>query len=369
MPKIIFMQPAYAHYRDQLFKILSKRHDIYFLFESSDNTYPGGGSPQNIQYTFIDQKFNTLWLGTVYYLLKYKPEIVISSVSRSFRTMISFLYTIILRKKMILWIEEWRKPLYKNMIFKYILGNCRNIIGSYIIINSDALIVSGTASYNYAMLLGKNENKNVFFSLQCVSSLHIHKSNFTNTKREYKKKYTFLYLSRIIALKGLDILIKAFSLFRKERDDIELIIAGDGPFREHCINLSESLNTEDIKFIGSIDYRSTFEIFDKADVFVLPSYIRGNEYEKWGLVINEAMSMSLPIITTKAVGASYDLVVDAYNGFSVKDNNVYELYNAMKNILDCDLSKMGSNSKNIFNEKNDYLKMADGFTNAINCFK
>ena len=77
------------------------------------------------------------------------------------------------------------------------------------------------------------------------------------------------------------------------------------------------------------------------------------------------MSMSLPIITTTAVGAAFDLVIEGYNGFVVKDNDVISLYKAMDKILTMDLEQMGKNSRSIFERKNKFVDMANAFTNAI----
>jgi len=84
------------------------------------------------------------------------------------------------------------------------------------------------------------------------------------------------------------------------------------------------------------------------------------------LVINEAMSMHLPIITTNAVGAAYDLVINGYNGFVVQQNDVIAMYKAMKKILELDLSELGNNSRKLFEEKNNFKEMANGFSQAIN---
>jgi hypothetical protein len=49
----------------------------------------------------------------------------------------------------------------------------------------------------------------------------------------------------------------------------------------------------------------------------------------------------------------------------VPENNSDELYQAMNTILKYDLNQMGNNSRKIFEEKNNYIKMANGFSNAI----
>ena len=143
------------------------------------------------------------------------------------------------------------------------------------------------------------------------------------------------------------------------------MIAGDGPSKAKCKNIVESLAIPDVEFVGSVSHDRTKEIFEKSDIFVLPSYESDSQYEAWGLVVNEAMSMGLPVITTTGVGASFDMTNDGYNGFVVQENNVDELYQAMNKILAFDLIQMGNNSRKIFEKKNNYTKMANGFTDAI----
>jgi len=166
-------------------------------------------------------------------------------------------------------------------------------------------------------------------------------------------------------LKGLDILIKAFDCLRRERNDISLLIVGDGPFAPYCRELCRSLETENITFAGSVAPADRGQFFEQADVFVLPSRFIGNFYEGWGLVINEALSMGLPVITTTAVGAAYDLVVNGHNGFVVQEGSVSDLLKAMQNILAADLELMGENSRKMFENKNNFKKMAEGFSRAI----
>lgn len=363
--KIFFLQPGYAHYRDPLFAILSKRHNIHFVYETSRNVYPGEGRPKNIPHTFIDDRYRNRWVGLVCYFLRNRPDVVISSVSNSARSIISFIYAAVCKKRFVLWILEWRQPNDYRKSIKRLFGHIKNLIGAKVIRKSDSLIVGGKSANNYALSLGKDK-RNIFTAIQCSNDLRPRETATIRQKGRYSNKYTFLYLSRIVPYKGLDLLIKAFSLLRKKRDDVSLLIAGDGPFRDHCHSLARTLETADIVFTGKVNPDSTAQLYEKADVFVLPSYFKGNSYEVWGLVINEAMSMNLPVITTQAVGASYDMIINGYNGFVVEDNNVMALYRAMNNILNLDFVQMGMNSREIFKEKNDFTQMANAFTAAIN---
>ena len=365
MQKIIFIQPGYAHYRNQLFSILSKKHNILFIFERSTNVYPGEIKLDAFSYAFLDKGLPLGSFRLIRHLLIHRPSVVISSVSSSNRSFISFLYSILFRKRLILWILEWRKLSHSPHTLKRFLKGIKALIGTKLIQNAHSLVVGGSASKQYALSLGKDEN-DIFMAMQCSDDLRSQSDMKIEKIKQENSKYTFLYMSRIIPYKGLDILIKAFSLLRSKRDDVFLLIGGDGPFRKHCQQLAKSLEIFDISFLGPISPNSVVNLYAQADVFVLPSYYyKKIKHEAWGLVINEAMSMSLPIITTTAVGASFDLVVDGYNGFIVKDNDIVDLYKSMEKIINLDLVQMGKNSRFIFEEKNDFVKMANGFTSAI----
>jgi glycosyltransferase involved in cell wall biosynthesis len=317
-----------------------------------------------IPHSFLDQKARNWSFRLIYYFIKYRPNIVISSTSFSYRSVVSFLYAVFYRKRFILWIEESREHKYSGQLLKRLLKSLKNLIGIKIIQNSHSLVVGGTAAKKYALSIRKAKN-NIFMAMQCSNDLMLQKNiKHQNIKIRNKKK-TFLYLSRITPMKGLDLLIKAFSLLKIKRADVFLLIAGDGPFRPYCQKYIESQRIHDVVFFGSVNPKNDAHIYEQADVFILPSYCRKNKYESWGLVINEAMSMNLPIITTTAVGAAYDMVIDGYNGIIARENDIEHMYQAMEKILEMDLLQMGKNSRIIFENKNDFIQMANGFTSAI----
>jgi glycosyltransferase involved in cell wall biosynthesis len=114
--------------------------------------------------------------------------------------------------------------------------------------------------------------------------------------------------------------------------------------------------------------------YKTADLVVLPtrylSHARWGENrgpEGWGLVINEAMSMGKPILTTDRAGAAPDLVKDGINGFVVRSGDVEALYSGLKSLLDGTHLReaMGKNSRRIFEQFNDFDRMFEGFRKAI----
>ena len=122
MSKIILLQPGYAHYRDDLFRIMSNRHDLLIVYQDRENVYPGDEGPKGDNYKFLSQTALLKWIGYLLLLLKHKPDIIITSRSMSFGSLVSYFFARILRKKLVLWILEWKVPEY----------NFRNIIGKLI---------------------------------------------------------------------------------------------------------------------------------------------------------------------------------------------------------------------------------------------
>jgi glycosyltransferase involved in cell wall biosynthesis len=105
----------------------------------------------------------------------------------------------------------------------------------------------------------------------------------------------FLYVGRIWAGKGLDELFTAYRQVRASRDDISLLIAGDGVDRERYV-VNESA-VPGIRFVGFIQPTELPEWYAICDVLVFPTHGDPN-----GLVVEEALAAGLPVIASDAAG-------------------------------------------------------------------
>ena len=72
---------------------------------------------------------------------------------------------------------------------------------------------------------------------------------------------------------------------------------------------------------------SLADYYKASDIFVLPTHA-----DIWGLVINEAMSYGLPIVTTNNCGAGRELIVPGINGFLV--DTIKDLRTAIEYLVD-----------------------------------
>lgn len=142
---------------------------------------------------------------------------------------------------------------------------------------------------------------------------------------ERQRRVVFLYVGRLEPYKGIAELISAFSALAAERSDVDLLMAGDGSMRRYVEDAAARCPS--IKYSGRLDGDRLRECYAKADVLVLPSHL-----ENWGLVVNEAMAASLPVIVSDAVGCAEDLVRHDITGLIVKPGSKESLIAAMRKL-------------------------------------
>lgn len=127
------------------------------------------------------------------------------------------------------------------------------------------------------------------------------------------KGTTFIYVGRLWSGKGLQYLMKAFERVQRNVDvDVSLLIVGDGPDEVGLQQLCRDRGLRNVVFAGFRDKSELPELLAASDVFVFPTL--GDPY---GLVVDEAMATSLPIISTLAAGEIADRVKEGINGYLV----------------------------------------------------
>jgi len=133
-------------------------------------------------------------------------------------------------------------------------------------------------------------------------------------ERGWEKACVFLFSGQLIPRKGVDLLLSAFSRVAGRRDDVALLVLGDGPMRRGLEGMARKLGVgSKVKFEGHVRQADLPLKYAMADVFVFPT-----RYDGWGVVLNEACASGLPIIATEAAGAAAELVREGENGFVVK---------------------------------------------------
>lgn len=107
---------------------------------------------------------------------------------------------------------------------------------------------------------------------------------------------TVLFLGRLVPVKGVDVLVRAASLWRSSA---RLVVAGDGPSRPAL----EQLATPSTHFAGQLLGDERDRALATADVVVLPSVrVEGGRSEGMPVVALEAMAAGAALITSPLGG-------------------------------------------------------------------
>lgn len=122
-----------------------------------------------------------------------------------------------------------------------------------------------------------------------------------------------LSVGRFIPIKGFDVLFKSCQNLDK---NVGIYIIGGNPTEEY-IKLKNVLKLENLHFIDFLSKEALKEYYLASDIFLFTT--RG---DTWGLVVNEAMSYGLPILTTDRCIAGLALIEDGENGYIVSVDNV-----------------------------------------------
>ena len=140
----------------------------------------------------------------------------------------------------------------------------------------------------------------------------------------------FLYVGRLSPEKNVEGLLAAWLLYRNQGGQWPLVLVGDGPSATKLRNQAgESDLSAEVHFSGLCSSLELPPFYAFAGCFVLPS-----TREPWGLVINEAMASSLPVLVSSHCGAAEDLVEEGRNGFTFDPNSQVELVQRMHQISD-----------------------------------
>ncbi|HSF27342.1 MAG TPA: glycosyltransferase family 4 protein, partial [Actinomycetes bacterium] len=131
-------------------------------------------------------------------------------------------------------------------------------------------------------------------------------------------------VSRIVARKGQDMLVRALPLIRRRVPDTALLLVGDGPHRRRVESIVDSLGLrQSVVLTGAQPWSALAPYFDAGDVFAMPTRTRraGFEVEGLGIVYLEAAATGLPVVAGSSGGAP-DAVLDGESGFVVNGRSV-----------------------------------------------
>lgn len=150
----------------------------------------------------------------------------------------------------------------------------------------------------------------------------------------YRPRRQLLFLARIHEIKGVDILLRAWSRLESLFIDWDLCVTGpdNGGYLEKMKMLAYELRLKRVRFTGPVLGTDKSTLFFSSDLYVLPTHS-----ENFGLTVAEALAHGLPAITTK--GAPWQGLVEKGCGWWI-DIEEDALVQALKEAMNTDPDKL-----------------------------
>lgn len=188
----------------------------------------------------------------------------------------------------------------------------------------DRIIVPGERSWQYARFLG-------FATTQIRRG--VNGCDYERFKPLLERRLArpggwprrFLFAGRYVEAKGIDVLLKAYAVYRNRHADAwPLTCSGTGPLVDEVRRAAQVGGVEDAGFVQPQDQPA---LWAECGAFVLAS-----RYEPWGVVITEACAAGLPVVCTEICGAVPEMIRPHYNGLTVATESVEDLARGLSTI-------------------------------------
>ncbi len=127
------------------------------------------------------------------------------------------------------------------------------------------------------------------------------------------KEKRVLFIGRNVNQKGIPELLKIWQIVNKNHPDWKLDIYGEGFDQQWIRKYVYSLN---ININLNAPVEDIHNLYINSSIFILTS-----NYEPFGLVIPEAMSCGLPVVSFEGDGPNL-IIEDSQDGFIIKDRNI-----------------------------------------------
>ena len=159
-------------------------------------------------------------------------------------------------------------------------------------------------------------------------------------RRDEPGEMSLLYLGRLHPIKGIENLLEACHLVDAGSFNFRLIIAGQGD-EEYVEELRKEITKlelkEKVEMVGYINESEKQDIFQQADVLILPSHS-----ENFGNVVAEALSYGIPVIASR--GTPWSRVEEVGCGLWV-NNDPKILAEAIEDISKMPYEEMGQRGR------------------------
>ena len=363
----------YVPYRVPLFRELAKADGIDLTVIFCAPVEPGRTWPVPEQFPFktvflpsrsiVRYRYRNLYgeRNTIRYpvglfgtLKRINPDVVVGYEFR-LECIVAFLFSVLHRRGYVVWSDTTAR-------FNARMGSARKVIRRLVLSVSRALIGSSSDTIDHFRNSFDYPPERTFLSILSAHAGELARPSLHERPARDTRSgpVRFVYAGRLIALKGLDLLITAFAAARGGIPGAALTIVGDGPELASLRDLTAKLGCgQSVVFKRGMSHEDLMKELALHDVFVFPTLL-----DVFGLVVAEAMVCGLPVICSPWAGAARDLVQD--NGMIVDPTNISDLAQAMEKLAgDGELRERMARAGQALLLRHDLESGVGGFLSAV----
>lgn len=315
-PKAIVFYTYLPPWRIDVFNEMGKYYDLKIVFLNADwagFTYNRELllKKLNVEAVFWNNGFN---IGTkpfrtgIYRMIeKYKPMVVFShEYSPTSILLATFVRLRLFGFQLIITTSD-------NLRMAIGVSGLKKYFRSYVLSSAKGIVVYSENVKNWYKEYFPRLRVEICPNIQNPRTLLDHKRDFPPILAGYIDKFAIskpviLYVGRLEEVKGLDLLIQAYS--DSLRNTHQLVLVGEGSQKKVLEALAKECQVEDLViFPGYFDGVNLYAWYALAHFFVLPS-----RFEPFGAVINESLVFGCPVLASKYIGA-LDYIEEGVNGF------------------------------------------------------
>lgn len=149
--------------------------------------------------------------------------------------------------------------------------------------------------------------------------------------------------ARLMPRKGIGAFLQAFGVMPAA--GITLLVAGDGPERDHLAHLAAANSFFSVKFLGFCSLETMLDLYAISNGFLLPSFEDPNP-----LSVIEACHSGLPLLLSRRLGNCPEALIDGKNGWAFDPGDAASIRSAVDAFVQApasQLEQMGQMSASI----------------------
>ena len=342
--KVLFLTNYPSPYRVDFFNLLGQSADLTVLFTAGVNEQKHRENAWfNENYTGFHAVFlknslsfhgKRICYGVIDYL-KQNWDVIISGGYSSLTQMLAFE-----------WLKAHHKTFYMEMDGGLIKDDnaIKSTIKRRYISMPNGYFSSGKMTDDYLIHYGA-KNKPIWrypFTSYWQADLDCAKTTAKNSDKAVirealgmQEKQIVIAVGQFIYGKGFDVLIKSAAMLPRS---VGVYIIGGNPTDEY-LSLCKQVGANNVHFVGFKPKEDLKKYYWAADVFAMPT-----RSDVWGLVVNEALSFGIPVISSDQCGAALELIKEGKNGSIVPVNDPEAMTTAILKVLSGDTHLLSMNS-------------------------